>query len=318
MSAHNGSIALGPGTRLCRHQPSRDLYLGALRVLRQQGRWRTARPSLSYNDPRTQSEVIRCFACTTTPSARFTRKVRMVLEHKGLAFDTIDGLRKSTRAALAAVNARVEVPALDHDGLRVVNSADIVAYLERKFPDAPVYPPDPSGYVKARAWERCADSTIDPILIDISYWTWAERPDVMPVGLLSAAQRDLNIIYVALEAELDAREFVCGALSIADFALFTHLVSVRPLGVAIDAQRFPRLTAWLTRMRALPVCRADIERTKSYLLETAGDQDVERRRIFWRGDRIEWVLARGYYEWFVREIVEGRVIWPGLGVPGRD
>lgn len=248
----------------------------------------------------------------------FARKLRMVLEHKGLAFDTVDGLRKSTHAALAAVNGRVEVPALDHDGLLVVNSADIVAYLERVFPDPPAYPPDPHGYVKARAWERCADGTIDPILIDISYWTWAERPDVMPVGLLSAAQLDLDIVYAAVEVALDAREYVCGTLSIADFALFPHLVSVRPLGVPIDPQRFPRLTAWLTRMRSVPVCQADLARTKRYLAETAGDPDVERRKIFWRGDRIEWVLARGYHEWFMREIVEGRVIWPGLGVPAAN
>lgn len=245
----------------------------------------------------------------------FARKVRMVMEHKGLSFDTLDALRKSTHDTLAAVNRRVEVPTLDHDALRVVNSADIVAYLERVFPQAPVYPPDARGYVKARAWERCADSTIDPILIDISYWTWAERPDVMPEGLLTAAQCDLDLVYAALELELDGRDFVCGTLSIADLALFPHLVSVRPLGVGIDARSFPRLTAWLVRMRSLPVCQADLARTRRYLQETANDPDVERRRIFWRGDRIEWVLARGYHEWFMREIVEGRVIWPGLGIP---
>jgi hypothetical protein len=25
------------------------------------------------------------------------------------------------------------------------------------------------------------------------------------------------------------------------------------------------------------------------------DHDFERRRIFWRGDRIEWLLARGFH-----------------------
>lgn len=245
----------------------------------------------------------------------FARKVRMVLEHKDLAFEAIDGLRKSTHDSLEAVNGRVEVPTLDHDGLLVVNSSDVVAYLDRVFPQSPVYPPDTKGYVKARAWERCADTTIDPILVDISYWTWAERPDSMPSGMRDAAKRDLDVVYAALELELVGREFVCGPLSIADFALFPHLVSARPLGVAIDDRRFPHLTAWLVRMRSLPVCQADIARTKRYLVETAGDPDVERRKIFWRGDRIEWVLARGYHDWFAREIAAHRVIWPGLGIP---
>ncbi len=67
-------------------------------------------------------------------------------------------------------------------------------------------------------------------------------------------------------------------------------------------------------MRELPICRTDLDRVKSYLANPAG-LDVERHKIFWRGDRIEWMLARGYHRWFVREIEEGRVIWPGLGIP---
>lgn len=245
----------------------------------------------------------------------FARKVRLVLEHKGLAFEAVDGLRKSAHGALAKVNGRVEVPALEHDGRIVVNSADIVAYLERVFPERPVYPADASEWMRARAWERCADTVIDPILVDISYWTWAERDDAMPAGMHDAARRDLEEIYVALESDLQGREFLCGALSIADLALFPHVVSTRPLGVGFDRHRFPALAAWLRRMRGLDICAADLERTKRYLESTAGDPDVERRKIFWRGERIEWVLARGFHDWFANEIRENRVLWPGLGIP---
>jgi hypothetical protein len=43
--------------------------------------------------------------------------------------------------------------------------------------------------------------------------------------------------------------------------------------------------------------------------------DIEKRRIFWRGDRIEWMLARGFHEWFFNEIKEDQVAWPGLALP---
>lgn len=35
----------------------------------------------------------------------------------------------------------------------------------------------------------------------------------------------------------------------------------------------------------------------------------------WRGDRIEWLLARGYHDWFFNEIKQGRVLWPGPALP---
>lgn len=245
----------------------------------------------------------------------FARKVRLVLDHKGLEYEVVDGLATKNRAALEAVNGRVEVPALVHDGIVVVNSSDIVAYLERVFPERPVYPRSTSEWVRARAWERCSDTVVDAILIDISYWVWAERPDTMPEGLLDAARADISEVYAALERELQGRSFVCGELSIADLALFPQLTSAKMLDVAIDGGRFPALLAWYKRMRELDVCKADLERVKRYLAQGPGGIDVERRKIFWRGDRIEWMLARGQHRWLSREIEEGRVIWPGLAIP---
>ena len=244
----------------------------------------------------------------------FARKVLMVLEHKGLEFELIDGLDKNNRDALAKVNQRVEVPAIDDDGVMVVNSPDIIAYLEHRYPDRPVYPADPATRAHARAWERCADTALDAILVDISYWSWAERPDSMPEGLKEAAQRDLDRIYSALERDLQDNDYVCGELSVADFALFVQLTAVKPLGVSFTAESHPSLLAWFKRVRQIDAFRADVERTRGYLTNLSAI-NIERQKIFWRGDRIEWVLGAGFHEWFFREIEEGRVIWPGLGVP---
>ncbi len=244
----------------------------------------------------------------------FARKVRMVLEYKSLAFDAIDGLDRDNHETLAAVNPRAEVPALVDGDLTIVNSADIVAYLEHRHAQPAVYPDDPGTRARARAWERCADTVIDPILVDISYWLWAERKDEMPKGLRAAAAKDMDEIYQALEDDLDGNDFLCGGLSIADIALFPHMTSTRAMGVAFSKERYPRLTAWLNRMRTSDIGAADIARTKEFLSDIAG-RNLETERIFWRGDRIEWLLARGYHQWFMGEIEAGRVIWPGLGVP---
>jgi glutathione S-transferase len=246
----------------------------------------------------------------------FARKVRMVLEFKGLDFEVVDGLLKPNHDALKAVNGRVEVPVLVDDGSIIVNSADIVAYLEFRYPRKPVFPASTAARVHARAWERAADTFIDPILVDISYWKWAERPDRMPDGLLEAARADLRLVYDALDGELADREFVSGPLSIADIALFPHLASAKAMEVEFSPQLHPNLVRWFKQMRTLPICAADTRRARDYMANMK-DTDLEKRRIFWRGDRIEWILARGFHPWFIKEINEGRVLWPGPALPAR-
>lgn len=247
----------------------------------------------------------------------FARKVRLVLEHKGIAHEVLDGLALANRAALAKVNPRVEVPALDHDGVVVVGSSDIVAYLERVFRARGVYPEDHAEWVHARAWERAADTVVDAIFINVSYWTWAKRDDEMPAGLLDAARNDIDRIYAAMERDLDGREFVSSrALSIADIALFPHLSAARSLGLQHDRARFPKLDAWLKRLRSLPPFAADLDRARVFVQSFLSGDAHERTKIFWRGDRIEWMLAHGYHRWFMNEIERDRVLWPGLGIPG--
>lgn len=246
-----------------------------------------------------------------SPFSPFARKVRMVLEHKGLPFVAVDALHAEHQAALAAINPRREVPALVDGELVVVNSAHIVAYLEDAYPQSPLLPTDLAQRTHARHWERIADTQLDPILVDISLWSWANRSDHQPEGLLAAAQSDLDAIYAEIERALPAVDgFVCGELSIADIALFPHLYATRWLGVGADAQRFPRLAGWLHRLTHTRLFRDDISRLRAFLKQ-APDPGFERDRIFWRGDRIEWMLAAGFHDWFFEEIRQGRVIWPG-------
>ena len=87
--------------------------------------------------------------------------------------------------------------------------------------------------------------------------------------------------------------------------------------VEFSMEAYRHLARWFKRMRALPICAADLRRTRDYVVNLK-DRDFERRRIFWRGDRIEWLLARGFHAWFFDEIRQDRVVWPGppLPVPG--
>ncbi|MEZ4361435.1 MAG: glutathione S-transferase family protein [Kofleriaceae bacterium] len=247
----------------------------------------------------------------------FARKVRLALELKQLEYRVLDGLALSNREALYAINPRGEVPAIDHEGVVVINSADIIAYLERRWPSRPLYPDLNAAWIHARAWERCADTLVDAILVNLSYWSWMRREDQMPEGLREAAGRDLELVYLALERDLAHRDFLSDRRpSVADVALFPHLTATRMFGVGHDPERHPRVHAWLKRLRGIGAFADDLERAKRAAATLSVSSDYERQKIFWRGDRIEWVLARGFHGWFAKEIEAKRTLWPGPNVPG--
>ncbi len=242
----------------------------------------------------------------------FARKVAMALAYKDLPHESVDGLTHANHDRLLKVNPRAEVPVLVDGDITVVNSSDIVDYLDRRYPDRPVYPTDLKARVEARALERRADVRIDAILLDCSIWTWADRKDEPPRGLKEAGQRDLDKIFVRIEEALSrfATPLPFGHLSIAEFTLWPHLAALRPLGFTMDAAKYPRLNAWFAAMRREKVILDDSKRTADFMRSIPTNTSFERTKIFWRGDRIEWLLARGFHDWFTGEIKAGRVLWP--------
>ena len=248
----------------------------------------------------------------TNAFSPFARKVAMALAYKGLEYETVDGLTHANRERLLAVNPRAEVPVLVDADVTVVNSSDIVAYLDLKHPERPIYPADLKARVEARALERLADTRVDAILLDCSIWTWAERMDPPLPGLKEAGQRDLDSIFARVEATLEAfaTPLPFGHLTIAEFAFWPHLTALRPLGFSLDVGKHPRLGAWFSAMRRDKVFSDDSRRTVEFMKAIGANTELERTKLFWRGDRIEWLLARGFHDWFFGEIKAGRTLWP--------
>jgi glutathione S-transferase len=248
------------------------------------------------------------------PFSPFARKVRLVLDHKGLACERIDALAIDHHERLLAVNPRGEVPVLVDDDLTVSNSSDIVAYLEDGYPDPSVLPEEPKLRAVARAWERLSDSLLDAIIHDISIWSWPthRRKDTPPQGLIDAGRRDLWRILDRVESALEKSSFLCSGLSIADLAAFPHLSSLKALGILFDPSRHPRLCDWNRRMRGLGIVRRDLEYVKRSAIEKFVDASspYEAEKIVWRGDRIEWLFRNGFQGWWLEEHAAGRAVVP--------
>lgn len=239
-----------------------------------------------------------------TALSPFCRKVRMAMEYKGVAFEIVSA---DHVAEAPGFNMRAEVPVLVDGDIVVCNSPDILAYVDRKFPDRPLYPTDARAYAAVREWERYADTHVDAIMTVIGNWAFAKLPP-MPEGLLDAARRDIGVVYDRLQRQLAGREYVCGAISAADFALYPQVLSGAVLGLPMNADRHGGVRAWMKRMRARREGQTDLAAARDWWANRdKSTADVDR--VNWGTFRLEWLLANGQSDWFAEQVRQDKVLW---------
>lgn len=239
-----------------------------------------------------------------TALSPFCRKVRMAMEYKSLPFAL---LASDDPKKLVAWNPRAEVPVLIDAETVVCNSPDILAYLDRRFPDAPLYPANPQRYAKVRDWERTADTHVDAIVTVIGNWKFAHLPP-MPAGLMDAARRDMGIVYDRLQEQLASHDFICGEISAADFAFYPHIASGPALDLKLEPGRHPDVLRWMKAMRARPEGQTDLAAAREWWINQ-DQQDVDTQRVNWGTFRLEWLLANGQSDWFANQVRQGKVLW---------
>lgn len=239
-----------------------------------------------------------------TALSPFCRKVRMAMEFMKLDFEVFDScdIRK-----YPAFNPRAEVPILEDGGTVIRNSATILEYLHVRFCEAPsLMPSSPRDYARCKEWELIADTMIDPIVTNCAIFKFGDLPDA-PTGLREAAASDILPIYDRLEEDLEGREHVAGQLSVADLALYPHILSAQRLGLPLW-RHHTNVAAWLGRILASPIGQSDMRAVLAWWGDRR-NQDVETNRVNWGTYRLEWFLAHGFHDWFYREIERDGVLW---------
>jgi glutathione S-transferase len=239
-----------------------------------------------------------------TALSPFCRKVRMAMEYKGVDFEIAhaDNVHE-----MKVFNPRAEFPMLADGDLVVCNSQDILGYIDRKFPARPVYPSDPENYAEVREMERLADTHLDAVVTVIGNWAFAELPP-MPAGLHQSAQRDATRVYDLLEEKLAARDYICGEISAADFALYPHVAAGAVLNLPLDPARHAKVREWLKRIRNRAEGQTDLAAAREWWANK-DRKTTDTKRINWGTFRLEWLLANGQAAWFADQVRQDKVLW---------
>ncbi len=200
----------------------------------------------------------------------FVRKTRVFLAEKNLSYDHEPLLPIGVSDEYKKKSPLGKIPCLEHDGRPIPDSSVICAYLERVFPDPPLYPSEPYDYARTLWFEEYADTK----MLEAGIAIFQERvlakrffqrePDDAKVT--KAIQEGLPPFLDYLEGQLGDNEFLVGnRFTLADIAVSSPFVNLLHGDYRPDAKRWPKFSAYLERVHSRPSFKALIEEERAAL-----------------------------------------------------
>lgn len=202
------------------------------------------------------------------PLSLFAKKVEIALAEKAIAYERALAAFTQTEGysprhpEVLAHNPKRQVPVLIDGDLALYDSTIIIEYLEDAYPSPPLFPKAPRERARCRLLELYADEIILASLQPLMHRNEpgaTARPDWAAKEQKAAqCETALSTHYAALDAQLGARDYLCGDFSAADIAAFLQLFYAQRLG-GPSMKPHGALWGWYRRMKARPTVRAVIE-----------------------------------------------------------
>lgn len=190
------------------------------------------------------------------PISTFSRRVRIAALEKGLALETIDVERTERQTdAYRAINPYGRIPALVDGEFVLFESSAILEYLEARFPEPALVPPDPAGRALAVMHVKLCDIEFTPHALLILRPKRLFPPAEWNKPEMAVAARAVAKHYEQLARALGGREYlVADRFTWADLAYLPFLHFHALLEVELPAN----LAAWAERLAARPSARATV------------------------------------------------------------
>jgi glutathione S-transferase len=192
------------------------------------------------------------------PLSPFVRKVLLTLEAKGIEYENPIVFPNDESPAFRAISPLGKIPVLQHDDFTVADSSVICRYIDRVFPDKPIYPADPKlearagwveEYADTKAIENCAGLFQQRFLFPRMF----KRPtDQSIVDNILANGMPPVLAYLESIAP-ESGYFVGNALSIADIAVTTCFLQAQYGDFEVDNKKYPKLGRYLAAAFANPL-----------------------------------------------------------------
>jgi glutathione S-transferase len=200
------------------------------------------------------------------PTSPFVFKVLVALAEKNIDFTLIPTLPEKAAKAKGQIPSPEfmeasplgKIPAMRQGDFSVADSSVIVAYLDRKHPENPLYPSQPEDFAKTLWFQQYGDEVVAGVVHHEILFEKIIKPKLFgqPTDqaiLDRAITQKLPEILNYLEKELKGKKWIVGDhFTAADIAIGNHLVSLKQCGVEITADKWPNLARYVQDLFARP------------------------------------------------------------------
>lgn len=187
----------------------------------------------------------------------YVRKTATVMDIKGLDYELVPVIPGSPPEGFVEVSPLLKIPALTDNGINIADSTVICEYLEEQYPAVATKPTSPADRAKARWLEEYADTNVSEAAAGI-FFERLVKPALM--GQPSDETRVAHLhdellpkVQDYLEGQVPEQGFIFGDLGSTDISLTTMFINAEYAGYQINQQRWPKLRAFIERVKEHPV-----------------------------------------------------------------
>jgi glutathione S-transferase len=175
----------------------------------------------------------------------YCARARIALAEKGLEYEVIEVDLSDRPQWIYEKNPTGRVPVIEEDAWILPESSVILEYLEERYPEPPLLPPDPADRALARVWIFRHDDFTKP------YYALRREEE--------GAAEKFDEQLAKLEDALSRQAWLTGAeYGLADIAYVPWVLRARDmLGVSLDG--FPAVRDWLARLEERPAVAREVE-----------------------------------------------------------
>jgi glutathione S-transferase len=173
----------------------------------------------------------------------YAARARIVLAEKGIEFEVVEIDLSDRPSWLYEKNPAGRVPVLEEDGWVLPESVVIMEFLEERYPEPQLLPPDPADRAAVRLLIFRDHDFTDP------YYAFRRGEE--------GGREELDTALARFDGVLGERPYLGGTeFGLADIAFVPWLLRARDmLGVELDG--FPALSDWLARLEQRPSIAAE-------------------------------------------------------------